>query len=140
MSKTITAIRSAALLALVIASVPAAARQRDPAPYSAKQCISRHIIREETAETDSRLIFHVGGSRAYRNYLPENCDGLGDVNNVSKLRFKSADPDKLCQGDTIELLDHDGALGIGGDPVTTRCTLGRFEGINEMSLSEDIRR
>lgn len=140
MSTITTAIRSATLLALAIAALPAAARQRDPAPYSAKQCISRHGIRDETAETDSRLIVHVGGSKAYRNYLPASCDGLGHVNNVSKIRFKTADPDRLCQGDTIELLDHDGALGIGGDPVTTRCTLGRFEGINEMSLSENLRR
>ncbi|MBA2934234.1 hypothetical protein HZF05_08985 [Sphingomonas sp. CGMCC 1.13654] len=134
------AIRSATLLALALATLPADARQRDPAPYSAKQCISRHGIRDETAETDSRLILHVGGSKAYRNYLPQPCDGLGHVNNVSKVRFKSADPDKLCQGDTVELLDHDGLLGVGGDPTTTRCTLGRFEGINEMSLSEDLRR
>lgn len=140
MSKITAAIRSAMLVALAVTALPAAARQRDPAPYSARQCISRHGIRDLTSETDSRLIIHVGGSKAYRNYLPEPCDGLGHVNNVSKIRFKSADPDRLCQGDTIELLDHDGLLGVGGDPVTTRCTLGRFEGINEMSLSENQRR
>jgi len=133
-------IRSAALAILALTAIPAGARQRDEAPYSAKQCISRHGIRDETSESDSRLIIHVGGSKAYRNYLPADCDGLGHINNVSKLRFKSADPDKLCQGDTLEILDHDGLLGVGGDPTTTRCTLGRFEGINEMSLSENLRR
>jgi hypothetical protein len=134
------AIRSAALAALALATLPAGARQRDETPYSAKQCISRHGIRDETSESDSRLIIHVGGSKAYRNYLPADCDGLGHINNVSKLRFKSADPDKLCQGDTLEILDHDGLLGVGGDPTTTRCTLGRFEGISEMSLTESLRR
>lgn len=140
MSTITTALRSATLVALAITTLPATARQRDQAPYSAKQCISRHGIRDETAETDSRLILHVGGSKAYRNYLPEPCDGLGHLNNVSKMRFKTADPDRICQGDAIELLDHDGAFGVGGDPTTTRCTLGRFEGISEMSLSENLRR
>lgn len=134
------AIRSAALAALAFATLPAGARQRDETPYSAKQCISRHGIRDETSESDSRLIIHVGGTKAYRNYLPADCDGLGHINNVSKLRFKSADPDKLCQSDTLEILDHDGLLGVGGDPTTTRCTLGRFEGISEMSLTESLRR
>lgn len=140
MPSTRIATRSAALAALSLIAVSAGARQRDEAPYSAKQCISRHDIRDETSETDGRLIVHVGGSKAYRNYLPTPCDGLGHINNVSKLRFKSADPDRLCQGDTLEILDHDGPLGVGGDPTTTRCTLGRFEAISEMSLSENLRR
>jgi hypothetical protein len=140
MSTITTALRSAALLALAFATPPVGARQHDETPYSAKQCISSHGIRDESAETDSRLIIHVGGSKAYRNYLPTPCEGLGHINNVSKLRFKSADPDKLCQGDTLQILDHDGPFGVGGDPQTTRCTLGRFEGISEMSLSEDMRR
>lgn len=133
------ATRSAALALLALAALPAGARQ-DYAPSSARQCINRHAIRDESAETDSHLILHTGGSKAYRSYLPTPCDGLGHVNNVSNLRFKSADPDRLCQGDTVEILDHDGTLGVGGDPVTTRCTLGRFEPISEMSLSEELRR
>jgi hypothetical protein len=137
MTRIVIATGCAALA--LLGTLPATARHND-APHSAKQCISRHGIRDETAETDSLLILHVGGSKAYRNYLPAPCDGLGHVNNVSKLRFKSADPDRLCQGDTLELLDHDGAFGVGGDPVTTRCTLGRFEAISEMSLSENLRR
>ncbi|PXA86350.1 hypothetical protein DMC47_34930 [Nostoc sp. 3335mG] len=140
MSSIAIATRTAALALLALTSLPAGARQRDEAPYSAKQCISRHGIRDETSETDGRLILHVGGSKAYRNYLPTPCDGLGHVNNISKMRFRTADPDKLCQGDTLEILDHDGPFGVGGDPVTTRCTLGRFEGISEMSLSENLRR
>jgi hypothetical protein len=139
MTRTTHTIRTAAIALLALAALPAGARHEET-PYSAKQCISRHGIRDESAETDSHLIVHVGGSKAYRNYLPTPCDGLGHVNNVSKLRFKSADPDKLCQGDTLELLDHDGSLGIGGDPITTRCTLGRFEAISEMSLTEELRR
>lgn len=137
MTRIVIAIGSAAIA--LLATLPATARHNE-APYSAKQCISRHGIRDETAETDSLLILHVGGGKAYRNYLPAPCDDLGHINNVSKLRFKTADPDKICQGDALELLDHDGALGIGGDAETTRCTLGRFEVISEMSLSENLRR
>jgi hypothetical protein len=133
------ATRLAALALLAAIALPAGARH-EQTPYGAKQCISRHGIRDETAETDSHLIVHAGGGKAYRNYLPTPCDGLGHINNVSRLRFKSADPDRLCQGDTLEILDHDGALGVGGDPLTTRCTLGRFEPISEMSLSEFLRR
>jgi len=139
MMKPLSRMFPAIAFGLMFAALPAQARHEE-APYSAKQCISRHGIRDETAETDSHLIFHAGGSKAYRNYLPAPCDGLGHINNVSKLRIKSADPERLCQGDTVEVLDHDGALGIGGDPVTTRCTLGRFEAISEMSLNENIRR
>jgi hypothetical protein len=138
-SITITA-RSAALAALTLMALPVGARHEIAPDSASKQCISRHGIRDESAETDSHLIFHAGGSKAYRNYLPEPCDGLGHINNISRLRLKSADPDKLCQGDTVEILDHDGALGIGGDPLTTRCALGPFEAITEMSLSESLRR
>ncbi len=113
---------------------------REAVPQSAKQCINRSAIREETAETSSHLILHVSGGKAYRNYLPTPCDDLLHINNVSKLRFRSADPDRLCQGDTLEMLDHDGPLGVGGDPETVKCTLGRFEGVSEMSLSEEFRR
>lgn len=126
-------------LLLAFAAAPAAARP-EQAPYGAKQCINRDAIRDQSAETDSRLIFHMGGGKAYRSYLPQPCDGLGHINNVSKLRLRSARPDRLCQGDTVEVLDHEGLLGVGGDPVTTRCTLGPFEPISEMSLSEFIRR
>lgn len=125
------------ILALVATSAGAGSER---APYSAKQCISRSAIRDQSAETDSRLILHVGGGKAYRNYLPQPCDELLHINNVSKLHFRSANPDKLCQGDTLELHDHEGPLGVGGDPQTTHCTLGRFEPITEMSLTEELRR
>lgn len=127
------------MLLLALTALPAQAR-RERVPDSAnKQCINRNAIRDETAESDSRLIFHVG-SRAYRNYLPASCQDLVHINNVGKLRLKSADPDKLCVGDTVEMVDRDGLLGVGGDPQTTRCTLGSFEPISEMSLTEALRR
>jgi hypothetical protein len=126
-------------LTIALAATSAGAGQ-ERVPGSARQCISRSEIRDQSAETSSHLILHVGGGKAYRSYLPKPCDDLLHINNVSKLRFRSADPDKLCQGDTAEVLDHDGPLGAGGDPETVKCTLGRFEGISEMSLSEEFRR
>jgi hypothetical protein len=129
-----------ALILALAATSTGARRERESMPYSAKMCIDRSAIRDESAETDSHLILHVGGGKAYRNYLPAPCDDLLHINNVSKLHFRSTDPDKLCQGDTLELHDHDGPLGVGGDPEVTRCTLGRFEGISEMSLTEELRR
>ena len=128
------------LILALAATSTGARREREVVPYSAKMCINRSAIRDESAETDSHLILHMSGGKAYRNYLPAPCDDLRHINNVSKLHFRSADPDKLCQGDTLELHDHDGLLGVGGDPEITRCTLGRFEGISEMSLSEEFRR
>jgi hypothetical protein len=124
---------------LALGATTAGARL-EQVPRSAKQCISKSAIRDQSAESNTHLILHVGGGKAYRSYLPTPCDGLGHINNVSTLRFHSADPDKLCQGDTLELMDHSGTLGIGGDPETVRCTLGRFEPISEMSLSEALRR
>ncbi len=128
-------------LALAVTTNAGARHERKPA--ATRQCISLHGIRDETAESDDRLIFHSGGGAAYRNHLPEPCENLRRVNNVNKLRLHSTNGDELCAGDSVEMVDHDGvALGlIGGGPAQTiSCKLGQFEPISEMSLTEELRR
>ncbi len=134
----------AGLLLLLTLAASAHARSRPAmAPDNARQCINRHAIRDQSAESDSKLIFHTGGGKAWRNYLPEPCENLRRINNVDKIKLRSADPDQLCVGDTVEVLDHDGSLlgtlGVG-DTQTISCRLGQFEPVSEMSLSEEFRR
>src|ERR1700754_1634290 len=68
-----------------------------------KDCISRHAIRTETAESDTSLIFHANGGRAYRNTLPDPCDGLSKINDTADLAIESKDEDLLCAGDLVWL-------------------------------------
>jgi hypothetical protein len=128
-----------ALMLFAAAAPGLAATER--VPRSAKQCISRQAIRGESAETHTHLIFHVGGGKAYRSYLPSPCDDILHVNNISKLRLHTADPDRLCVGDTIELADQ-GVLSsvIDSDVAGQKCRVGPFEPISEMSLTEELRR
>jgi hypothetical protein len=140
-----TSILAGMTLMLIATTASAPARLHIGAPDSAnRQCISLHAIRDESAEDDGHLIFHVGGSRAYRNYLPRPCDGLRSINDLGKLKLQPQDPGQLCRGDKIELKGTDSALGVldVGTSGTGRvsCTLGDFEPINEMSLTEQLRR
>jgi len=103
-----------------------------------KDCIPRHAIRAETAESDSSLIFHASGSRAYRNTLPADCDGLTKVNDTADLGIESKDPDLLCAGDLVWLKKS--KIFSANDDDGTRCKLGTFEPISEMALTENLRR
>jgi hypothetical protein len=106
-----------------------------------RDCIPQHTIRAETAETESSLIFHTNGGRAYRNALPAPCDGLLGVNDLGTLGLKGTD-DQLCAGDVV-WMKHAGiasALGVAGAPDDAGCKLGAFEPISEMSLTEALRR
>jgi hypothetical protein len=134
-----TALPLVALALTMIVAPVAGAGER--VPRDAKQCISRHAIRGESAETHTQLIFHIGGGKAYRSYLPSPCDDILHVNNISKLRLHSADPDKLCAGDTVELADQDVLSAVIDSNVAgQKCRVGPFEAISEMSLSEELRR
>ncbi|HLZ78132.1 MAG TPA: hypothetical protein VKQ09_02235 [Sphingomonas sp.] len=131
-----------ALTLALAATAPAGARH-ERLSSGTRQCISLHAIRDETAETDDRLIFHGGGGTAWRNRLPQECENLRRINNLNKLKLRSTNGEELCEGDTVEMVDHDGvALGlIGGGPAQTiSCKLGQFEPISEMTLPENIRR
>lgn len=132
-------------LALILAlssTSPAGARRERIA--STRQCIPLHSIRDETAESDSRLIFHVSGGAAFRNRLPEPCEDLLRINNVDKLKLSAVGDVELCEGDAVQIVHHDGsllgAIGAGGPTREISCKLGRFEPISEMSLTEELRR
>ncbi len=105
-----------------------------------RDCIPRHSIRTETAESETSLIFHAKGSQAYRNTLPVPCDGLTSINSLSELAMRSKDDDLLCAGDLI-WLEKKGLFSAGdGDGEASACKLGSFEGISETSLTEFLRR
>ncbi|WP_037537338.1 hypothetical protein [Sphingomonas sp. PR090111-T3T-6A] len=132
-------------LALVLAlssTSPAGARREHIA--ATRQCIPIHSIRDETAESDSRLIFHVSGGGAFRNHLPEPCEDLLRINNVDKLKLSAVGDVELCEGDNVQVIHHDGsllgAIGAGGPTREVSCKLGQFEPISEMSLTEELRR
>lgn len=132
-----------ALTLALAANTTADARHERTPTKGLRQCISLHGIRDESAETDQKLIFHSNGGAAYRNYLPEPCDNLRRVNNVNKLKLHSTNGEDLCEGDTVSMTDHDGdVLGLinGGPAQTISCKLGQFEPISEMTLSEELRR
>ncbi len=103
-----------------------------------KDCIPRHAIRTESAESETSLIFHANGGRAYRNTLPAACDGLTKVNDFADLALNSKDPDLLCAGDLVWLKNS--KIFSAGDEDSSGCKLGTFEGISEMSLTENLRR
>lgn len=135
-------IAALALTLAMAATAPVGARH-ERTPSGTRQCITLHSIRDETAEADDRLIFHTGGGSAWRNRLPETCENLRRINNVNKLELRSTNGEELCEGDTVEMVDHDGSLlGIvdGGPAQKISCKLGQFEPISEMTLPENIRR
>ena len=62
---------------------------------------------------------------------------------MNKLKLHSTNGEDLCEGDTVEMVDHDDGflgVGVGGPAQTISCKLGQFEPISEMTLPEDIRR
>ena len=136
----------AAGLALLLLSAPASAPARfhigAPAAGT-RECIGLHAIRDESAENDETVLFHVGGGRVFRNILPKPCDDLRSINSLGKLRLAPKGDRDLCRGDTMIVSGSGilGAVGLGasGDGERT-CTLGDFEAIGEMSLSEELRR
>lgn len=104
-----------------------------------KQCVAASAVRAESAQGDDRLILHID-SRAFVSHLPAPCDGLMGVNNVAKLHLQPKDG-KYCAGDSFTLGDGLlSAVGLGNDHDQTRCTLGPFEAVSEMTLSEEFRR
>ena len=106
-----------------------------------KDCIPLRSIRAETAESDSSLIFHTKGDRAYRNTLPAPCEGLKSLNNLGELGLRAKEEDLLCAGDLVWLKTNDlFSAGSEADGDTATCKLGSFEPISEMSLSEFLRR
>jgi hypothetical protein len=126
------------LTTILLAAVAIAPAHADLFGSHAKDCIPRHAIRAESAESETSLIFHTSGGRAYRNTLPEPCDGLKSVNNTSNLGIDAKDPDMLCAGDLV-WLEGNKIFGASDDD-NTRCKLGTFEPITEMSLTENLRR
>jgi len=104
-----------------------------------RDCIPRHSIRDETAESETSLIFHGKGGGAYRNTLPAPCDGLTSLNNIGKLGLRSKDEDLLCAGDLV-WLERKGLFSASDGDDEATCKLGTFEPISEMSLSEFLRR
>jgi hypothetical protein len=107
----------------------------------ANDCIKLRAVKTETAETDSSLIFHAKDGRAYRNSLPQPCDGLLSLNSMGKLALKGNAEGLLCAGDMVWLQQKGIVAAITGDqPSGDQCQLGRFEAISEMSLTEFLRR
>lgn len=133
-------IRLAAAGLILTTAFPAATRDRG-VYTGGKQCISLQSIRAKSAESNSRLILHVGGSSAYINHLPQPCDNLMAVNNVAHVKLQPRG-DRLCAGDTILVSDDSilSVVGAGDKDGATSCTLGNFEPVSEMTLSEDLRR
>ena len=125
------------LLLAAMASSPAAAGIFGS---HTKDCIPRHAIRAETAESETSLIFHAKGAQAYRNTLPAPCEGLTSINSLSELAMRSKDDDLLCAGDLV-WLEKKGLFSAGdGAGEASACKLGSFEGISETSLTEFLRR
>lgn len=105
-----------------------------------RDCIPRHSIRAETAESETSLIFHARGTQAYRNTLPAPCDGLVGINNLSELAMRSKDEDLLCAGDLVWLRQKGLFSASDSNDEASACKLGSFEGISEASLTESLRR
>ncbi len=136
----------AAGLALLLLSAPASAPARfhiGTPTADTRACINLHAIRDESAEADDKLLFHVGGGRVFRNTLPKPCDDLRSINNLAKLRLQPKGDRELCSGDTVTVSGSGllGAVGVGPSSDNDRvCKLGAFEAITEMSLTESLRR
>ena len=136
----------AAGLALLLLSAPASAPARfhigAPAADT-RECISLHAIRDESAENDETLLFHSGGGRVFRNKLPKPCDDLRSINSLGRLRLQPKGDRDLCRGDMMTVSGSGilGAVGLGASGADEHtCTLGSFEAIGEMSVSEELRR
>ena len=126
-------------------SSPQAASGGKPSPVAAsrptfrggKQCVVASYVRAESADADDRLILHIG-SQASISHLPEPCDGLQRINNLGALRLVPKNG-RYCAGDSFTVTG--GMMTVVGlDSGTSHCTLGPFEQVSEMTLSEGFRR
>lgn len=133
-------LRLAAAAFILTAAFPAATHDRG-VYTGGKQCISLKSIRAKGAESDSLLILHAGGSTAYISHLPQPCPNLMAINNVAHAKLQPRG-DQLCAGDTVLVSDDSilGAVGVGDKDGPAACTLGNFEPVSEMTLTEALRR
>ena len=104
------------------------------------QCIPSKAVRDETATYDDELVFHMNGGRAFISHLPTPCDTLKGINTTNKLRLPTAE--RYCAGDKFSVLKNGSLPGLLGADTSEaeRCTLGRFEPIQESMIPESLQR
>ncbi|MET0250005.1 MAG: hypothetical protein ABW164_09790 [Sphingobium sp.] len=106
------------------ATLPALAKDAKPDKYvnagKPVDCIQINRIRSSQVRDDRTIDFVIGGSKIYRNILPNSCPSLG-----FERRFAYATSlSQLCSVDIITVLYQ------GGGPGLTRgasCGLGKFQ-------------
>ena len=95
----------AVFLALLLAAVPGAPRDRNAVPVATpagepRSCIPIRSIRESLVRNDQVIDFRVGGSRYYRVTLPQGCPSLG----FEKRFAYQTSLSQLCAQDIITVL------------------------------------
>ena len=109
--------------ALLLAALPAAARDRNEVPEATPagkpvNCISIRQIRETRVRDDQTIDFVMNGrNRVYRNTLPQSCPRLGFEERFSYRTSQS----QLCSTDIITVLQATAGLSPIGS-----CGLGKF--------------
>ena len=125
---------TAALLPLLAAATARGAGGRRVRPHAARLHHRPDASTRPTRIDDQNIIFHMRGSKVYRNHLPRKCPGLERENRIAYETHGS----RLCSIDTITVLED---FGVGLRPGFT-CRLGEFvpmsaAEVEELELRED---
>ena len=111
-----------ALLLAAVAAAPSGARDRNAVPAATPtgkpvSCVPITQLRESLVRNDRVIDFRVGGTRYYRNVLPQSCPSLGFERRFSYATSLS----QLCSTDIITVL-YEAPLMRGAS-----CGLGQFQ-------------
>lgn len=97
----------------------------------AKDCIPLTQIRETKAIDDQTVVVYAGADRAYKNQLPNKCNGLRSADSYM---YKTSES-RLCSLDVITILNR-----YGGDfSQGASCGLGKFEPIDRKTADDLVK-
>ena len=96
-----------------------------------KECIPMTQIRDTKAIDDQTIVVYAGNDRAYKNQLPNKCNGL---RHADSYKYETSQ-NRLCSLDVITILNrHGGDLSRG-----VSCGLGKFEPIDRKTADDLVK-
>jgi hypothetical protein len=125
--KTVNNLRGKLLL-LSAVMVLASQGWADDKKGEGKECIPLTQIRETKAIDDQTIIVYGGANQAYKNQLPNKCNGLRSADSYM---YKTSES-RLCSLDVITILNRYGGSFSQG----ASCGLGKFERIDRKTADD----
>ena len=112
-------------------AMSAAAQDDDNVDTTSLTCLSMNLVRQANAVDDRTVVFYLRDGRIYLNSLEQNCPGLRRNNRFSYNLRTGARIPRLCNTDTITVIEQSG--------TGFTCGLGRFQPISVGRVEELLR-